>query len=256
MVKSYIEVITIKEIILKSFGHDACKSTKKRTRLIPDSNMIHFIEAGCGYYNGRLLKKGQGFICKKNVLCDYLPDKSDPWTYSWININGDGANELIEKLPLDNGVFEFDYSHNIAAIKRITESSGAHTDEMRCLGVLFELFSQISKSEKDEKYVLKAMNFMKNNYNIGITIDDCAKHLNISRAYLRNLFYLETGVSPQKFLMNLKMERAEFLLKTTYPITEIARAVGYDDVLQFSRIFSKYHNMSPKAYRKELYEKL
>lgn len=256
MVKSYVEVIIIKEIILKSFGRDVCKSTKARTKLIPDSNMIHFIESGCGYFNGKHLKKGQGFICLRNVLCDYIPDKNEPWTYSWININGEGATDLIKNLPLNDGVFEFDLTHNISAIKRITENKNPNTDEMRCLGILFEIFSRITKNENTENYVSQAMDFLKNNYHLGTTIDDCARHLNISRAYLRNLFYAKAGISPQQFLMNLKMERAEFLLKTAYPITEIAHAVGYNDVLQFSRIFSKYHNMSPKAYRKRLYENL
>ena len=249
-------MIIIKEIRVTGFGRDICKSTKERTKLIPDSNMIHFVETGCGYFTGKQFKKGKGFICLRNVLCDYFPDKNEPWTYSWVNINGEGAKELIKNLPLSNGVFEFDLAHNISAIKRITENKNPHTDEMRCLGVLFEIFSEITKKENTENYVSQAMNFFKNNYHLGITVDDCARHLNISRAYLRNLFYLKTGISPQKFLMNLKMERAEFLLKTTYPITEIAHAVGYDDVLQFSRIFSKYHNMSPKAYRKEFYEEL
>ena len=55
--------------------------------------------------------------------------------------------------------------------------------------------------------------------------------------------------------MKLRMERAEFLLSGSYSITEISYAVGYDDVLQFSRIFAKYHGVSPTQYRKELFEK-
>lgn len=250
------EVIIIKEIIVTGFGRDVCKSTKPRTKLIPNANLIHFIESGSGYFNGIHLTKGQGFICLKNVLCDYIPDANDPWTYSWVNINGDGANELISNLPLKRGVFEFDVADNIATIKKIKQSESNYSDELRCLGVLFEIFGKISPNKEKENYVTSAKNFLKNNYHSGITVDDCARTLNISRAYLRNLFYNETGLSPQKYLMNLKMNRAEFLLKTDYPITEIAHAVGYDDVLQFSRIFSKYHGKSPKAYRKEFYENL
>ena len=248
------EVITIKEIYVTAFGRDVCKSTKSRTTLIPNANLIHFIEAGSGYYNGIRLTKGQGFICLKNVLCDYLPDKHDPWTYSWINIMGEGAKELINNLPLKNGIFEFDLSDNIETIRKIKQNESHYSDELRCLGVLFEIFGKISQNKEKASYVTLAKKFFKNNYHMGITVDDCAHSLNISRAYLRNLFFKETGLSPQKYLMNLKMNRAEFLLKTDYHITEIAHAVGYDDVLQFSRIFSKYHGKSPKSYRKEFYE--
>ena len=241
----------IKEISLKRFGRDKCSPTKGRTRLIPDANLIHFIESGSGYYNGLHLTKGQGFICFENLLCDYVPDKDDPWTYSWINVTGAGAKQLINSLPLKNGVFEFDLSSNISAIQKICESTNPDTDEMRCIGIMLEIFSGISQQKQKNDYVSQAKDFFKNNYPNGVTVDDCARFLNISRAYLRNLFYEKTGISPQKYLMQLKMNRAEFLLKTDYPITEIAHAVGYADVLQFSRIFSKYHNKSPKEFRKE-----
>lgn len=246
----------IRELTLNGYGRHACTKTKERTRLIPNSNMIHFIEEGSGYYNGMLLKKGQGFICFKDKLCDYYPEKTDPWTYSWINITGAGTEDVIKKLPLKNGVFEFDLSANLDLIKRISSNKNQATDEMRCIGILFEFISRTSTKERTESYVLRAQEFFYGNYHLGVTVEDCAKSLNISRAYLRNLFFRETGVSPQKYLMDLKMERAKFLLKTDYPVTEIAHAVGYSDVLQFSRIFSKHHGMSPKAYRKEFYEKL
>lgn len=252
--KIIYEVIIIKEIYVSTFGRDICKSTKPRIRLIPNATLVHFIEEGSGYYNGIHLTKGQGFICPQNVLCDYIPDVNDPWTYSWINITGEGAKELISNLPLKNGVFEFDLSDNIETIRKIKQKESHYSDELRCLGVLFEIFGKISHSKEKESYVSLAKDFFKNNYHSGITVDDCAHALNISRAYLRNLFFKETGLSPQKYLMTLKMNRAEFLLKTDYPITEIAHAVGYDDVLQFSRIFSTYHGKSPKAYRKEFYE--
>ncbi len=246
----------IRELSLNGYGRHACTKAKERTRLIPNSNMIHFIEEGSGYYNGILLKKGQGFICFKDKLCDYYPEKTDPWTYSWINITGTGTEDIIKKLPLKNGVFEFDISANLDLIKKICNNRDQATDEMRCISILLEFIARISFKEKTDGYVLRAQTFFNSNYHLGVTVEDCAKSLNISRAYLRNLFFKETGISPQKYLMDLKMERAEFLLKTDYPVTEIARAVGYTDVLQFSRIFSKHHGMSPKAYRKGLYEQL
>ena len=158
------EVIFIKEIYVTAFGRDICKSTKPRTRLIPNANLIHFIETGSGYFNGIHLTKGQGFICLKNVLCDYIPDKDDPWTYSWINISGEGATELINNLPLQNGAFEFDLSDNIEVIKKIKQKEGHYSDELRCLGVLFEIFGKLSHTKKNENYVTLAKEFFKNNW--------------------------------------------------------------------------------------------
>ena len=32
-----------------------------------------FIESGCGTFNHRKLSAGQGFICRRDRLCDYMP---------------------------------------------------------------------------------------------------------------------------------------------------------------------------------------
>ncbi len=93
--------------------------------------------------------------------------------------------------------------------------------------------------------------YLENNYEKNITITQAALNFNISRAYLRNLFYNENGMSPQEYLINLRLRRAEFLLMNNeYSITKVAMAVGYNDVLQFSRIFKKHNGVSPTDYRK------
>ncbi len=240
----------IDKIELMGFGRDVCSPDKFRTHLIPNANMIHFIEDGCGTYNGIKLKKGQGFICFKDALCDYFPDKKEPWTYSWINVTGPGAEALLKSVPHKDGVFSFDIARNITLLKDIP-AKNSPTDELRCLGILFKLFADISFENKLTDYIPEAIRLMNNGISQGITVDEIAHKLNISRAYLRNIFYKRTGVSPQQYLMQLKMQRAEFLLKKPYSITEVAMASGYNDVLQFSRMFSKYHGISPTGYRKE-----
>ena len=57
-------------------------------------------------------------------------------------------------------------------------------------------------------------------------------------------------MSPQEYLMKRRIERAlELLADPELAVTEIAQAVGYYDVLQFSRIFKKHMGISPSQYR-------
>lgn len=59
-----------------------------------------------------------------------------------------------------------------------------------------------------------------------------------------------TGDSPKNFLMRLRIHRATQLLDTTSEsISVIARRVGYDDPLYFSRAFRRLHEVSPSGYR-------
>lgn len=240
----------IKEIELKGYGRDICSPTKARTTVISLSNMIHFIDNGCGYFNGRLLHAGQGFVCRKDVLCDYLPSKEEPWSYFWINVVGSGADSLISSICDDDGIFTL--PDNIDILNTLMPRSNSPTDELRVISILLDVLSRTEQKQSLHKtYAQQASELFENFVSSGITVQEAAKRLNISRAYLRNVFFDEMGVSPQKYLIDLKMKRAEFLLKKTYSITEIANAIGYSDVLQFSRIFKKYHGLSPENYRKE-----
>ena len=243
------------------YGREECDKNKKRTRLISDVDMIHFIESGCGSFNHRRLSAGQGFICRRDRLCDYMPDKNDPWTYSWINPFGSDVQQLIETLPIDgDGVFFWDIVHDLRPLQEVCGTSFYRhgvKEEYRCLSLLYRLAAGMLAKKGEtclprNDYVEQAKLFLQTHYARGVTIKETAAALHLSRAYLRNLFYAQEGSSPQAYLMKLRMERAEFLLGGSYSITEISCAVGYGDVLQFSRIFAKYHGVSPTQYRKEL----
>lgn len=71
-----------------------------------------------------------------------------------------------------------------------------------------------------------------------ITINEVANHVNLSRSYLYKMFIKNLKVSPQKYLINLRMYKATLLLKNTkFPIGEVANKVGYSDSLLFSKTF-------------------
>ncbi|MBE6371444.1 MAG: helix-turn-helix transcriptional regulator [Lentisphaerae bacterium] len=57
--------------------------------------------------------------------------------------------------------------------------------------------------------------------------------------------------SPAEYLLNLRMQEARQLLRTTsLRIYEVADACGYPNVIYFSRVFAKSNGMTPQAYRK------
>ncbi len=57
--------------------------------------------------------------------------------------------------------------------------------------------------------------------------------------------------SPAEYLLNLRMQEARQLLRTTsLRIYEVADACGYPNVIYFSRVFVKSNGMTPQAYRK------
>ena len=72
------------------------------------------------------------------------------------------------------------------------------------------------------------------------------------RAYLRNIFYRLEQKSPQQYLIGVRIERAKALLKTkNATISEIAASVGYQDPIQFYKIFKKHTGISATQYQKD-----
>lgn len=71
--------------------------------------------------------------------------------------------------------------------------------------------------------------------------------------YLKKLFKKEVGISPQQYLINIRLTHAVKLLTThdreqALSVTKIAYACGYDDPLYFSRSFKTRYGISPKAF--------
>lgn len=69
--------------------------------------------------------------------------------------------------------------------------------------------------------------------------------------YLCRVFRKEKGVTPHKYLTNLRLQSAANLLtspQSDTSISEIALMCGFRNPLYFSRMFKKRYGVSPKAY--------
>lgn len=126
---------------------------------------------------------------------------------------------------------------------------------MRFFSILIEDFSQthsnrVSYDYPGAVYVNQAIDYMERKYSQKIRINDLADYIGINRCYLTNTFKKILNMSPKEFLLNLRLDKSISLLrKTTLPIGTIARQVGYDDPLAFSKIFKQRYGISPKAFR-------
>ena len=138
-------------------------------------------------------------------------------------------------------------------------------DELRLQGLLYLFLSTISDSvdnnvseNKDLSYTLyieKSIEFINNNFANNIKVTDIANYVGLNRSYLSSLFKKSLNVSPQEFLLSVRMNKAyELLKKLELSIGDISRSVGYIDPLTFSKTFKKYSGYSPKQYRENLYK--
>ncbi|WP_299605647.1 AraC family transcriptional regulator [uncultured Aquimarina sp.] len=133
---------------------------------------------------------------------------------------------------------------------------------------LLELLHLISLSDTGEAFVNRLQHhkrrakkdikaFMGDNYDKPLDIEDYAYLTGRSISTFRRDFKSKFGVSPKKWLVQRRMEKAALLLKDTpSSVTAIAQQVGYENTSHFIKIFQNKFSLSPKQfqikYRKDI----
>ena len=108
----------------------------------------------------------------------------------------------------------------------------------------------IKASDKNSEVVKNAVQFISQNYNQPITLEDTARHVHLNPSYFSTLFKQSFGSSFKEYLNYIRIEESKNLLtNTNYPIIDIAIAVGFDNQSYFSKVFKKHTGLTPKQYR-------
>ena len=84
-----------------------------------------------------------------------------------------------------------------------------------------------------------------------IRLDEVARRVAFtSPGNLSRLFRKAHGIGFQKYVQNLRMEKAAGLLVASrLPVEAVGRRVGYRDVSRFGQHFKRYHGATPAAFR-------
>jgi len=106
----------------------------------------------------------------------------------------------------------------------------------------------------NKKYIVEQIvNYFEDHYNEKISLDHIAENMYLSPFYISKIFKSETGVTPIRYLINIRLENAREILENGYEgsIQEVAAMVGYDDAYHFSKLFKKHHGITPSQARKK-----
>lgn len=103
----------------------------------------------------------------------------------------------------------------------------------------------------DELLGQRIKDYIDNHYKDDIDLKSITAAINMNQFYLAHVFKAFSGYSPKHYQTRRRIGEAQsLLLSTELGVTEVASAVGYDNVNNFHRIFNNLVGIPPAKYKK------
>lgn len=104
-------------------------------------------------------------------------------------------------------------------------------------------------SEDCRSIVTQAVDYMRAHTDANDNLRQLGARFFVSEGYLRHLFKLHVGTSPQRYWLMLKLERACELLQAGLPVQEVADLSGFASLSGFERAFRRMMQVAPSEYQ-------
>lgn len=257
-------------LVVHYCGAEHCQPKVAWGPKVVDHYILYYVYEGQGslYVNNKKykLKKGHVFLVSPNTLMGYEADSKNPMKLAWVGFFGYQAEGYLQRCGLN-------VDHPISSIgadayilkqfdEMIRVGKLSQNRYCRMLSSLYLIVSHlIDLKEKDqnnipleattELYLRKALDYADMNYGSFMTVQEMSEYVGIDRKYLYHIFRSKLGKSPQKYLIDYRIEKATELLKDpTLTVADVARSVGYNNAFHFSKLFKKLIGEAPSDYRK------
>ncbi|WP_299012066.1 AraC family transcriptional regulator [uncultured Polaribacter sp.] len=204
------------------------------------------------------------FIIPKNKSHTYKADDADPWSIYWVHFNGSFADKIYDRykktnkdnyknIPFSKGITDqfnkiFNYFNNNYILKDIEYANLLSLDFVSSF--VYHDFQSKANPHQSDNLVESVKNYLLNNLEKTLTLNELAEKFNYSKSYLHTKFKVKTGYSVLAFFTLKKIQKScELLSYTDLSIKEISYKVGFEDPLYFSRTFKKFMGKSPRNYK-------
>jgi AraC family transcriptional regulator len=123
--------------------------------------------------------------------------------------------------------------------------------EMLSAHLLLHHCGTITGPQRDDQRLRRVDDYLRNNLDKPVSLEDLAGHVNLSRFHLLRLYKRKYGETPLKRLTRFRMDAAKHHLQRGHlSIAQIATRCGYDNPSHFASAFRRVAGVPPTAFRK------
>ena len=207
------------------------------------------------------VRSGDLILLPRDHGHSYRADRNDPWTIYWLHYNGELADEFYRHAQMHKPLLNIGVQPRVVRIfdglselRRGAYQLGEFIQGCHQLQALLSYLALLVRQRQSQSTSaldwerLRAI--MQEHIHGQLNLDALAASAKLSKYHFSKKFKDHSGQSPIQYFINMKIQRACYLLDSTgQSVKQVAAAMGYDDAYYFSRLFKKIIGLSPSEYR-------
>lgn len=209
------------------------------------------------------IRPGSLMILMPDAWHRYRPRRETGWSSTWLGFRGAIADrlfapqyfartgEVIDLGDLPSFKVKFHELVDEFATSNDTRLFSLCGRIPELVAILIEHGLKQSGALTHAEKMVKAQRFIIDRYNQTIDFPALSESLGIPYRTFRHQFARETGRSPLQYQLRIRLNYARNLLcSSEFPVSEIARLIGFKSLWHFSHFFARNCGVSPSEYRK------
>jgi len=243
--------------------------TPEKGRVINEYQLLYIAEgrgtlttASAGRYS---ISEGDIFLIFPGEWHTYSPNPETGWKEYWIGFKGINIDSRVSAgfFSKHSPIYKVGYNDTLISLFKeaiqVAKKQEKHFQQLLAgivnymLGLAFSIDSNKKlKNSMNQELVNRARTFMQENIETNIEMPEIADHLIISYSSFRHIFKQYTGIAPSQYYLNLKIQRAKDMLKSSSAsIKEISYILHFDTPEYFTKLFKKKTGLTPSQFREQ-----
>ena len=241
-----------------------------RGRTLQEYQLLYIVKGrgelvleGSGRYN---ISAGDMFMLFPGQWHTYKPADDSGWSEYWIGFRGENIDNRVERgfFSAHSPIYQIGYNQQMEQLYReaidIADSQPPFFQQLlagvvnHILGLMFMTMhsNRLTGSQGSAPELMtRAKHYIEQAVESDVKMPQIAKRLNISYSAFRHLFKLYTGISPARYLTDLRLYRAkELLRRSDISVKEISYILRFGSPEYFTTMFKRNTGLTPSQYRK------